>query len=179
MAAKMTMLSCTRIAALIISLGCSAQVFTVGRAGPGHMSELSPAQKAVLKTALQDATGEHTPDILRSFTVYAVPLSNKDAPAIIAISVDVGCGVNPNCEFLVFRQDKNKDILILNDVAGDWDFNSMRHHGYRDLVLTNYQGVHTVLSVWQFDGHRYCMTSQTDRSTDGTQTQRPVNGCGR
>jgi hypothetical protein len=174
----MTTLAFIRIAALIVPLGCSAQVYTVGRTGHGHMSELSPAQKAILTPALRDATGERTPDILRSFTVYAVPLSDQGAPAIIAISVDVGCGVNPNCEFLVFRQDGNKDILILNDVAGDWDFKSTRHHGYRDLVLTNYQGVHTVLSVWQFDGHRYCMTSQTDRSTDGTQTQRPVNGCG-
>jgi hypothetical protein len=174
----MTTLSFTRIAALIFSLGCSAQVFTVGRAGHGRMSELSSAQKAVLAPALQDATGEHTPDILRSFTVYAVPLSNKDAPAIVAVSVDLGRGVHPNCEFLVFRQDGNKDILILSDVAGDWDFNSTRHHGYRDLVLTNYQGVHTVLSVWQFDGHRYCMRSQTDRSTDGTRAQLPVNRCG-
>jgi hypothetical protein len=175
----MTTLSFTRIAALIFSLGCSAQVFTVDRAGHGQMSELSSAQKAVLAPALQDATGEHTPDILRSFTVYAVPLSNKDAPAIVAISVEVGCGVNPNCEFLLFRQDGNKDTLILSDVAGDWDFNSTRHHGYRDLVLTNYQGVHTVLSVWQFDGHRYCMSSQTDRSSDGSQAQLPVSRCRR
>jgi hypothetical protein len=175
----MTTFSFTRIAVLIISLGCSAQVFTVGRAGRGHMSELSPAQRAVLAPALQDATGEHAPDILQSFTVYAVPLSDKDAPSIVAISVDVGCGVNPNCEFLVFRQDGNKDILILNDVAGNWDFNSTRHHGYRDLALTNYQGVHTVLSIWQFNGHRYCMSSQSDRSSDGIQKQLPVNRCGK
>ncbi len=172
-------MSFTRIAALIVSLDCSAQVLTVGREAQGHMSELSPGQKAVLVPALQDATGEHAPDILRSFTANMVPLSAKDAPAIIAISVEVGCGVNPNCEFLVFRQDGNKDVLILNDVAGGWDFNSSRHHGCRELVLTNYQGIHTVKSVWQFDGNRYCMTSQTDGATDPTQTRRAVNRCGK
>ncbi|MGB6745003.1 MAG: hypothetical protein WBE38_15250 [Terracidiphilus sp.] len=170
-------LSFTRIAVLVVSLSCSAQVFTVGRAGHGHMSELSPEQKAILAPALQDVTGEHAPNILRSFTVYTVPLSRTDAPAIIAISVYVGCGVNPNCEFLVFRQDGDKDTLILQDVAGDWDLNSTRHHGYRDLVLTNYQGVRTVLSVWQFDGRRYCMSSQIERYSDGTQKQLPVNRC--
>jgi hypothetical protein len=173
----MTTLFFTRIAAPMVSLSCSAQVFTVGRAGHGRMSELSPAQKAVLAPALQNATGEQTPDILRSFTVFAVPLSNNDSPAIIAISVKVGCGVNPNCEFLVFRQHGNKDIPILSDVAGDWDFNSTRHHGYLDLTLTNYQGVHRVLSIWQFDGNQYCMTSRTDRSSDGTQKKLLVNHC--
>jgi len=171
-------LSIARIAVVIVSLSCSAQVFTVGRTGHGHMSELSPKQKAILVPALREATGEHAPDILGSFTVYAVPLSHTDAPAIIAISVGMGCGVNPNCEFLIFRQDGSKDTLILQDVAGDWDMNGTRHHGYRDVVLTNYQGVHTVLSVWQFDGRRYCMSSQTDRSSDGTQKQLPVNRCG-
>ena len=106
---------------------------------------------------------------------FPVPLSNNDSPAIIAISVNAGCGVNPNCEFLVFRQHENKDILILSGVAVDWDFNSTRHHGYHDLTLTNYQGVHRVLSVWQFDGHQYCLTSQTDRSSDGAERKLPVN----
>ena len=168
----------TRIAVLTVSLVSSAQVLTVGKAGHSSMSKLSPAQKAVLAPALRHATGNHTTNILRSFTVYEVPLSDKEPPAIIAISVDVGCGVNPNCEFLVFRQLGEKDVPILNDVAGDWDFKSTRHHGYRDLVLTNYQGVHAVLSVWQYDGHRYCMSSQTDRANDGSQTQLSVNRCG-
>lgn len=168
----------TRIAVLVAFLFSSAQVFTVGRAGHSHMSRLSSAQKAVLVPALQDATGDHTTNILHSFSVFQVPLSEKGPPAVIAISVDVGCGVNPNCEFLVFRQLGEKDVPILNDVAGDWDFKSTRHHGYRDLVLTNYQGVHAVLSVWQYDGHRYCMSSQTDRASDGSQTQLSVNCCG-
>lgn len=141
------------------------------------MPELSPAQKAVLAPALQNATGERTPDILRSFTVFTVPLSNDDSPAILAISVNAGCGVNPNCEFLVSRQHENKDILILSDVAGDRDFKSTRHHGYHDLTLTNYQGVHRPLSVWRFDGHQYCLTSQTDRSSDGAEKKLPVNHC--
>lgn len=168
---------CTQIAVLVVSLLVSAQVFTVGRAGHSHVSKLSPAQKAVLAPALRDATGDQTTNILASFTVYEVPLADKEPPAIIAISVEVGCGANPNCEFLVFRQLGKKDIPILNDVAGDWDFKSTRHHGYRDLVLTNYQGVHTVLSLWQYDGHRYCMSSQTDRTSDGSQMQLPVNRC--
>lgn len=167
----------TQIAVLVVSLSCSAQVFTVGRTRHSHMSKLSPAQKAVLAPALRDATGDRTTNILGSFSVYEVPLSDKEPPAIIAISVGVGCGANPNCEFLVFRQLGKKDVPILNDVAGDWDFKSTRHHGYRDLVLTNYQGVHTIFSVWQYDGHRYCMSSQTIRASDGSQTQLPVNRC--
>jgi hypothetical protein len=173
----MTTVSFAQIATLIVSLGWAAQVFTVDREGHGHGSELSSAQKAVLAPALQDATGEHTPNILGSFTAWAVPLSYKDSPAIIAISVESGCGVHPNCPFLVFRQKDNRDVPILIDVAGDWDFTSVFHHGYRDLRLTNYQGVHTVFSVWQFNGQRYCMSSQTDRSSDGTQTRLPVTRC--
>lgn len=178
MAAMVMTIYLTRIAVLVVFLFSSAQVFTVGSAGHSHMSKLSPAQKAVLAPALRDVTGHHTTNILRSFTVYEVPLSDKEPPAIIAISVDVGCGVNPNCEFIVFRQLGKKDVPILNDVAGDWDLKNTRHHGYRDLELTNYQGVHTVLSIWQYDGLRYCMSSQTDRATDGSQKQLPVNRCG-
>ena len=168
----------TRIAILITSLLSSAQILTVGNAGHPRVSRLSPAQTAALVPALQDATGDHTTNILRSFAVYEAPLSDTEPQAIIAISVGVGCGVNPNCEFLVFRQQGKKDVLILNAVAGDWDFKNTRHHGYRDLVLTNYQGVHTVVSVWRYDGHRYCMSSQMDRATDGSQTRLPVSRCG-
>ena len=168
----------TRLAVLIVSLFSFAQVFTVGRTAHSGLSKLSPAQKAVLAPALRDATGDHATNIFRSFTVYEVALSNTDSPAIVALSVDVGCGVNPNCEFLVFRQQGKQDVPILNDAAGDWDFTSTRHHGYRDLVLTNYQGVHTIVSIWQYDGHRYCMSSQMDRASDGIQTQLPVNRCG-
>lgn len=168
----------TQIAVLVVTLFSFAQVFTVGASRHSHLSKLSLAQNAVLAPALRDATGDDAPNILRSFTVYEVPLSDTDPPAIVALSVDVGCGVNPNCEFLVFRQQGKKDVPILNDVAGDWDFKSTRHHGYRDLVLTNYQGVHTLTSVWQYDGQRYCMSSQMDRATDGSQTQLPVNRCG-
>ncbi|HUN83516.1 MAG TPA: hypothetical protein VMU48_04015 [Terracidiphilus sp.] len=167
----------TRIA-ILISLLSSAQILTVGNGGHPQVSKLSSAQKAVLVPALRDATGDHATNILRSFTVYEAPLSDTEPPAIIAISVDVGCGVSPNCEFLVFRQQGKKDVPILNDVAGDWDLKNTRHHGYRDLVLTNYQGVHTVVSIWQYDGHRYCMSSQMDRATDGSQAQLPVNRCG-
>jgi len=167
----------TRIA-ILISLLSSAQILTVGNGGHPQVSKLSLAQKAVLVPALRDATGDQATNILRSFTVYEAQLSDTEPPAIIAISVDVGCGVHPNCEFLVFRQQGKKDVPILNDVAGDWDLKDTRHHGYRDLVLTNYQGVHTVVSVWQYDGHRYCMSSQVDRATDGSQAQLPVNRCG-
>jgi len=167
----------TRIA-ILISLLSSAQILTVGNGGHPQVSKLSPAQKAVLAPALRDATGDQARNILRSFTVYEAKLSDTEPPAIIAISVDVGCGVNPNCEFLVFRQQGKKDVPILNDVAGGWDLKDTRHHGYRDLVLTNYQGVHTVVSIWQYDGHRYCMSSQVDRATDGSQAQLPLNRCG-
>jgi hypothetical protein len=71
-----------------ISSYCYAQVFTVGRAG--HMSKLSAAQKAVLAPALRNATGDRTTNIFGSFSVYEVPLSAKEPPAIIVISVGVG-----------------------------------------------------------------------------------------
>jgi hypothetical protein len=168
----------TRIALFVVSLLSGGQIYTVGKGGHPQVSQLSHAQKAVLVPALQDATGDHRTDILRSFTVFEAPLSNTEPAAIIAISVSVGCGVDPNCEFLVFRQRGKKDVPILNDVAGDWDLKNTRHHGYRDLVLTNYQGMHTAVSVWQYDGRRYCMSSKIDRATDGSKTELPVTRCG-
>jgi hypothetical protein len=129
---------------------------------------LSAKERAMLLPALQAATGAQQADLLRSFTVFELPLAAKGEPAIVAIS-RIDCGVHPNCGFFVFRQQNSVDVPILNSVAGDWDTKDSRHHGYRDIVLTNYQGVRKVIATWQFDGKRYRVNACVEQAANGTQ----------
>jgi hypothetical protein len=164
------------IAGLIIACGCAAQVLTVGPGGKNQISSLTEKQKATLLTALQDATGEDRPDLLREYTVFPEPLAKQGPPAIIAISSHMGA--NADSSYLIFRQQGDSDVPILDSVAGDYDLRDSRHHGYLDIVLTNYQGVHWIVSVWQFDGQQYRVSKCTEKSTDGTQKERPASQCG-
>jgi hypothetical protein len=86
--------------------------------------------------------------------------------------------VNPNSSFLIFQQFATTDTPILDSVAGDYDLADSRHHGYLDVILTNYQGIHSLVSVWQFDGQRYRVTKCTEKTSDGTQKEIPASQCG-
>lgn len=170
--------ACVSIAMLTLTAACLSQVLTVGSDGKTQTSTLSPAQKAILLPALQDATGEHGPDLLQFFTVFSVPLAEKGAAAIFAIAANARCGgAHSNCIFLVFRQEAGGDIPILNAAAGDYDLESHRHMGYRDIVLKNYQGVHTMVSIWQYDGRKYRVHACTDETSQGTRKRVPADQC--
>jgi len=145
---------------LVVALATPArlpQIVTVAPDGATRISRLSAAQKAILLPAIQDATGDHSPDLLQAYSVFPEPLTAKGPPAILAISTKVGCGVNPNCIFLVFRQEHDKDVLILDSVAGAYALKENGHHGYRDIVLTNYMGIHSEVDRWCYDGRQYRM----------------------
>jgi hypothetical protein len=171
--------SCISMAMLTVTAACLSQVLTVGPDGKTQTSTLSATQKAILLPALQDVTGEHRPDLLQSFTVFSVPLAEKGPSAIFAISANVGCGAtHPNCAFIIFRQEASGDIPILDAAAGDYDLESHRHMGYRDIVLKNYQGIHTKVSLWQYDGRQYRVHTCTDETSQGSQTKVPADRCG-
>ena len=165
------------IAALLFGMLAVGQVLTVGPGGRVHRtSALTKSERAILLPALQDSVGDHNPDLLASFSIFEEPLSRTGIQAIIAISVK-NCGVHGNCPFLVFRQKGSVDVPILNSVAGDWDLKDTRHHTYRDIVLTNYQGIHQVITTWQFDGQTYRVSTCIGR-TANTQKKLPVSECG-
>lgn len=173
---------CASVVALLFATACIPQVLTIDPRGiPQSSTPLSKAAKAALLPALQGATGEHRPDLLRDFSAFAEPLALKGPPAIIAISNSVksGCGYgNPNCIFLVFRQTRNADVLILDSVAGDFNFRDSRHNGYRDNILTNYQGMRSVVSVWRYDGRRYAVHDCTEKTSGGGETALEPDKCG-
>jgi hypothetical protein len=174
-----TGLASISIFAVLLSLHSPSQILTVAPDGTTRTSNLSRAEKTVLLPALQSATGESAANLLQSFTIFPEPLAEKGPDAIFAISVNLGCGAaHPNCMFLVFNQENGKDSLILNGVAGEYEIGSGRHNGYRDIVLKNYQGVHTMTSRWQYDGARYRVTTCIDEGSDGSRKQAPRKQCG-
>ncbi len=167
------------IAALAMSgLFAVAQVLTVSpdahvRASTG----LTKSEQARLLPALQSATGDDRPDLLNSFRAYKESLAKTGTPAIIAISAK-DCGVHSNCPFLVLLQHGSADVLILNSVAGDWNLKDTRHHGFRDIILTNYQGIRQLVSTWLYDGQSYRVSACMDRTSDGAQHETPAVQCG-
>ncbi len=171
--------ACVSVGTLLLAATCLSQVLTVAPNGKSRTVGLTEEQKAILLPALQNATGDHSPNLLNTYTAFPEPLAKKELPAIIAISVVVGCGAShPNCIFLVFRQENGNDIPILNSVAGDYDLQDSRHHGYRDIVLKNYQGIHTMISQWQYDGTQYHVHTCEDSTSDGKHQNAPLNQCG-
>jgi hypothetical protein len=164
-------------AALVLAMLPPAQVFTAGHIEQ-QARKPSPAQQKALLSAVQNATGEHSPNLLEDFSVFAGQLAETGPPAIFATSENFGCGVHPNCIFLVFRPESGNDVPILNTVPGAYDLLSSRHSGYRDLVLQNYQGIHTMVSVWRYDGRQYRIYACTDETSEGTQNRVPIDRCG-
>lgn len=167
----------TIFALLMIGVLSGAQVLTVGPNGHSRwQSKLTEKERALLVPALQSATGEYGPGLLKLYTAFEVPLSRTGAPGIVAISDEIS--PQGNSAFLVFRQKSAAYVPILNTVAGAWDLKDTRHQGYRDIVLTNYQGVQQMISTWEFDGRQYHVTGCIQRTTDGAQREQPLNRCG-
>lgn len=167
----------TVVALLLLAFPAAPQVLTVGRDGRTRPSAtLTAREKAVLLPALRDATGDASAN-LASFSVFQEPLSNTGTPAIVAISLK-DCGAHHDCPFLVFRKAGSVEIPLLSSVAGDWDLKETRHHGYRDIALTNYEGVQKLVYIWRFDGHKYRVSACTDRTADGAPQSLPLSQCG-
>lgn len=169
--------SLTIIAIFLLAVPGKTQVLTASL--NGHVRSTSaPAEKdrAILLPAIQGAVGDDSPDLLKLFSAFKSRSQVRKPPAIIAISLK-NCGVHPNSEFLVFRQLGSIDVPILNSVAGDWALKDARHHSFHDIVLTNYQGVHRMISTWQYDGRRYRARDCIDQTADGTQNEKPANQC--
>jgi hypothetical protein len=168
----------TICAAFLMGISSGAQVLTISPIDHARWtSKLTENERLILLPALQEATGEHNADVLKLFSAFEVPLSKADAPVIVATSIK-DCGNHGNCEFLVFRKQTAAYVPILDSIAGDWDLKDTRHHGYRDIVLTDYQGAHWIISTWEYDGRRYHVSACTERTTDGTQDQKPLRVCG-
>jgi hypothetical protein len=164
------------LAALALARGGATQVLTVKPDGAVHTTALTPRQEAILATALEGATGEAGPNLLSEYQAFPLPLGPGNAAAIVAISMHYGA--NADSAFMIFRQEKDQDVLILNSVAGDYDFRDVRHHGYRDMVLTNYMGVHQMVSVWRFDGEHYQVARCTEKTAGGPDSELPPGRCG-
>lgn len=155
-----------------------AQMTTVGSHRKLRTSSLSKAEKTILISALEAATGENKADLLSDFQVFPEPLARTGRPSVFAISTGVECGMHRDCAFLIFREDHAQYEPILNSVAGDYDILTSRHQGFRDISLTNYQGVTSVVSVWAYDGTRYRVRSCLEKTTDGKRLAIPVERCG-
>jgi hypothetical protein len=164
-------------ALLLLAASSLSQVTTIGRNGKVRISSLSKTQRAVLLPALEAATGEHRSNLLDDFEVFPEPLGSKGASAIFAISAGYGCGEHNNCPFLIFREGHDRDEPILSSVAGDYDILGSRHLGYRDISLTNFHGVTTLTSHWEYDGQEYRIQSCTERTTDGRRSALPASNC--
>lgn len=168
----------TIFAAVVMGISSRAQVLTISPNDHARWtSKLTENDRILLLPALQDATGEHNADVLKLFSAFKVPLSKADAPVIVATSIK-DCGMHGNCEFLVFRKQAAVYVPILDSIAGDWDLKDTRHHGYRDIDLTDYQGAHWIISTWEYGGRRYHVSACIERATDGTQDQKPLEQCG-
>lgn len=157
------------IAALALSWllteAATAQVLIVGPKGPVGWDRLSSHEMGRLAEAL----GEPRKSVLQDYTVYHEPLAETGPESIIAVSTHFGA--NPNSGFLVFRQTPRRDVLILFAAAGDWKILASRHHQYRDLVLTEYEGVHRFVTRLQFDGQQYRAATCTEFTQEGAESR--------
>lgn len=170
----------TIAAKFLMGIFLGAQVLVIPSNSRQHWewnpSKLTEKERRLFVPALQDATGIRNPDILATFSLFKVPLSRTGTLATIAISLR-DCGAHRNCSFLVFQRSASAYVSILDSVAGDWTLKDARHHGYRDIVLTNYQGVSRMVSTWDFDGKRYRVSGCIE-VTDGAQDEKPLKFCG-
>jgi hypothetical protein len=157
---------------LVLGSACLAQVLVVpGGKPPGP--ELSPAEHAALQAAFDHYFGK--PGAMDDFTTFTESLAKRGRPAIFAISSNLA---RTNA-YLVFRQDRGADVLILRDLASDYQLLNSRHNGYVDIRLKAYMGIHTMVSTWRYDGSTYRLVTCIDHNeNDGSANAAPLNFCG-